>query len=220
MTDERQTPAESRKKPGAGPAGATTRRGRVLRRIAAFGVLLVCVPGPTSAVVPPFEPEDPVVALLICDGLHRGLALPRPEGGYVEYGFGDWNWYAENRQGAFDGCAAVLWPTPGALGRRELPASVSAVRGAIPDGSIRELPVARADAERLRERLEGAMRAGAAAARVRDDLRTTFVPCDASYWFGRNCADATADWLRELGCRVDDAPVRTRFVVQDAAGPR
>ena len=35
-----------------------------------------------------------------------------------------------------------------------------------------------------------------------------FVPSDDSYWFGFTCADAAAEWFRQLDCEVGWTPIR------------
>ncbi|MGE3175399.1 MAG: hypothetical protein AB7O97_22430 [Planctomycetota bacterium] len=201
--------------PHPAPAPAPGRRRRVLRRTvlsaALTGLLLatyLALFGWTLRVHPPTDPPTPVTALLIRDQLHRGLLLPQPGGGYVEFGFGDWAWYAEGREHWTRVFATVLWPTPGALSRRELAgADPAAVRAALPWAQFEDLVVGAAAAERLRLRLEEQFAAGRVAATQRPALRMGFVPWARSYWFVDNCSTAVAGWCAELGCAISGPPL-------------
>ncbi|MEZ6035849.1 MAG: hypothetical protein R3F29_00110 [Planctomycetota bacterium] len=174
--------------------------------------------GFTSTVTPPSTLREPVTVMLIRDQLHRGVLLPGASGaGFVEFGVGDWSWYALGREAWYDTFATVLWPTQATLSRRlHRGRDAAAVRAAKPWASFAELQVERADADRLRQRLEAAFAAGAAQ-RVRSEpLDMEFVPGGEtwpSYWFAANCADACAMWFEELGCGVSWVPLRVDLTV-------
>lgn len=168
----------------------------------------------SSMVVPPPQPAVPTTAFLLHEAMHVGLVLP-PDGpddpnGYVEFGFGDWRWYALGHDAWYDVFATVLWPTQGTLGRRvfrartaaELPAEASWAR-------LERIVVDAAAARELRKGLQASFEARAGEAVDRRDLRFRFVPDEASYWFAHTCADEAAGWLRRLGCIVGDAPLRS-----------
>lgn len=82
----------------------------------------------TSMVTPPSAVADPAVVYVIKEALHTGLVLPPTEGAlgspdsYVEFGFGDWGFYALGDNGVCGAITAVLWPTREALGRRRFAA--------------------------------------------------------------------------------------------------
>lgn len=61
--------------------------------VLAPATLLAWLVGCTSTVTPPAQVGNPTAVLLIRDAMHRGLLLPNDEG-FVEFGFGDWGWYA------------------------------------------------------------------------------------------------------------------------------
>ena len=83
----------------------------------------------SSVVKAPATVRDPVVAFLLEEALHTGLVLPPAPGAsgspecYVEFGFGDWGFYALEDTGWWGSLAAVLWPTNAALARRRFDAS-------------------------------------------------------------------------------------------------
>lgn len=75
--------------------------------------------GWTARVLPPASVSSPISVFVVRDELHRGLLLPSPSGGFVEFGFGDWEWYARAQEQWHRVFATVLWPTRGTLARRE-----------------------------------------------------------------------------------------------------
>ncbi len=165
---------------------------------------VVLVSGWTSTIQSPPSVGDSVVVMLVSEGHHCGVAFPRPEGGFVEFGFGDWAWYALGHESWLDVIPTVLWPTPGCLSRREFSARTPDLVGAAyPAAKFSPLPVSAVKAEALRSRLEGEFAAGLGALRTRPELQMSFVPYPKSYWFGNTCADVSADWLRALGCTVE-----------------
>ncbi len=182
------------------------------RAVCAMGValaLFLALAGCTSTVRAPEDPgHDPVSVWLIRDASHRGLILPMGEGGLVEFGYGEYAWYAEMQDSWYRAVPAALWPTPGTLGKRLLRARdefglADELRGARLD----VLVVARADAESLRQRLEQRFAAGGEPL-WNGAYGFDFVPDPTGYWCLFNCNDAVAGWLQDLGCTVSWVPIR------------
>ncbi len=185
-----------------------SRRRRVWLALVVTGLLAWTV-GCTSTVTPPARVANPTEVLLIRDAMHRGLLLPNGNG-FVEFGFGDWSWYALGNDSWYHVFPTVLWPTQGTLSRRQHHASDSAsARAAMSWAEFESFVVERETAKRLRDRLEAAFAARAGERVHQAYLRMDFVPYDDSYWFLDNCADACAVWLTELGCAVSWVPIRT-----------
>jgi len=187
--------------------------GTRVRRISITCALLLlgffALSGCTSTVRPPLDVgADPVSVWLVRDARHRGLILPSADGHLLEFGYGEYAWYAEMRDAWYRAFPAALWPTTGTLGVRRLGATrghqlATELSGALLD----ELVVARVDAESLRQRLLDRFAAGG------DPLWNgvygfDFVRDQAGYWCLFNCNDAVADWLVALGCRVSWVPIR------------
>jgi len=202
--------------------GARRSRRRLRRAVLAAGALSVLVAlwafaTRVSGVRAPQHVVEPVAVYVVYDSWHRGLALPHEDGGFAEFGFGEWEWYARRRQAWYRVIPALLWPTRGTLGlRRTDAADGAALRRRFAWARFEEIVVERAAASALRDRL-----AQRFAAREHDavhvpSLGFTFVPDDTGYWGFHNCHDAVAHWLRDLGCRVDKALVRSDLrVVRD-----
>lgn len=166
------------------------------------------VTGCVSEIRPPTSPEDPVATFLLMDDRHRGLLLPRVEGGFVEYGFGDWDWYAQCCDRWYHTFDTVLWPTQGTLGRRLSPArDGEELRRQFSWMDLHEIIVARHKMEALRAELAAAYAKEANREVYNSRYRMSFVPHD-SYWFLHNCNDAVAAWLQKLGCSVSWVPIR------------
>lgn len=197
-----------------------TQRRRRRRRAAvatlACATLVNAAVSCTSTVTPPPAVRDPVTVFLLREALHTGIVLPGLQAAdpYVEFGFGDWAWFALAEDAWYDAFATVLWPTHGTLGRREFPAwSASAMADAAPWAELQPMLIERERATTLRARLQQAFDAGIERRVRRPELRFEFVPFARSYWFADNCADLAAEWLVALGCEVTWRPVRLRLSV-------
>jgi hypothetical protein len=196
------------------------RRRRVLAAVLLVALLLPFVVGCTSTVTPPATPADPVRVFLLQEAMHTGLVLPPAEHSpgdaeYVEFGFGDWSWYALGHDAWYHAFATVLWPTQGGLGRRTFGARTAAeLQLAVTWAKLSPIDVSATKAAALRRRLQAEFDAHVEAAVLRQDLGFRFVPVDQSYWLPHNCADAATDWLRELDCKVTGALLRTSLCLQ------
>jgi hypothetical protein len=83
------------------------------------GLLLLPLAVPTTVTLPA-RPTSPTTVFLIDFGRTSGLVLAVSDIRLVSYVYGDWNYYALQNQGVFDVLAALLWPTHGALGRKDI----------------------------------------------------------------------------------------------------
>jgi len=190
-------------------------RRRWLRR-ALITVTLIAVGswwvGCTSYVRGPGSPPRATPVYLVKEAMHVGVVLPAASGGgFVEYGFGDWDWFGKGEVGSWNGTAAVLWPTQGALGRREW--AVATEEALRERAYFLELERFDVDADRaaaLRERLRAEWEAGQAITPPGGETSRRFemVVHDQDYWFVNNCADVCAAWMEDLGCTVTWVPIR------------
>lgn len=158
-----------------------------------------------TTVAPPADPADPAPVFLLDHGRHTSLVLPTPDGTLVRYAYGDWRYYAERETGLLHAIAALLWRTPGALGRRELPGPPVAdeVRLQVPllIEHLHELQVERAAVEELRARLD-ALFAAADLQLDSPDTDLVFVRHPRDYTLRHNSNRVIADWLVALGCEI------------------
>lgn len=191
-------------------AGSAPRRRwrRAFLAVVAAVALVFAVFGWTARVTPPSGVAEPTSVFVVRDELHRGLLLPAPGGGFVEFGFGDWEWYARAQEQWHRVFATVLWPTPGTLSRRDHPArDGEGLRASMSWATFDEFVVEAAAAQRLRERLETQFAGRMKERVIRTGLRMHFVPWARDYWFADTCADAVVEWLEELGCTASWVPL-------------
>lgn len=199
-------------------AGAELRRprSRWIVLLAVVGALLAAVAwsGCASTVTAPKDPPDPVVVHLLSTGRHAGVLLPNGDGRTVEYGYGNWSWYALGKTDWWRAPATVLWPTQGTLGRRYiLDAELAAKNHDYGRGTLEELCVSRASADRLLAHLDAQFAAGGEP-HFNETYDMSFVRHPDGFWGFHDCHDQVAEWLRELGCQIGWAPIRTGLRVE------
>lgn len=137
-------------------------------------------------------------------GRHSRLAFEHPDGGLVEYAYGEWRWYARMEDACWRLPAVLLWPTRGTLGRRHWdgPNAEGRLRSAYANLTLFELPTDGRKTAALRSRLDRAFER-------RSDRRVDnrvygleFVPLEDDYWLFNNSNHAVRDWLRTAGLEV------------------
>lgn len=217
---ERRLPIQGRKK-------WTTRRrpwltprpdGRI-RRVARMSAcwflcaITVGIAGCRWTVTPPnpVSVSEETTVYLSQYGWHTRLALPDEQGStYLEYGFGDWHYYALGEQDKRSGLRALFRSESSALSRRKLfaPGSLDLH---LHFGSRRTVDL-KAPAERveaLREMLENQW--NGAAERTVWRHGSAFRKIDRDYALFHNSNHQTADWLEQLGCEIKGPTVRGNF---------
>lgn len=158
----------------------------------------------STTVVPPAQPADPAAVFLVDYGRTPSLVLQIDENRLVAYVYGDWRYYALRQQGIYESLAALLWPTQGALGRKEIagPPTAETVRAGIGANieHIYQFAVERQAVTRLQATLDRL---------YRDHLSTevesygmTFVHHPQAYTYWSNSNHMTAGWLADLGCEI------------------
>jgi len=186
--------------------------------------LALAAAGCTALVEPPDPPVDAVEVFVLTEAIHTGIVLPPdPDASgnpdeYVEFGYGEWGWWALAHDSWYNGFASAFWPTQGALGRRTFGARTAAdLRLRVRPATLQPILVSRAQARRLRRDLQAEFDRGRKLVVVRRDVGFKFVPAE-SYTLINNCVDVAARWLESLGCSVSWAPVRYDMLVAPAAG--
>ena len=171
--------------------------------------------GCTTVIVPPPAVADPVPVVVVDHGKHSSLVLDVGDGTSVEYAYGEWGWFARSETGWYEVFPALLCPTQGTLGRRELavPADPESVRGAIPGEEHLSLAVERARSDALRARLD-ALVEHAAERHWNDEYQRWFVPHARDYHVFHNCTHRLGAWLRELGCEVRTGGIYSNYRVE------
>lgn len=175
--------------------------------------------------MPPEQVADPVPVFLSEYGRHTRLALPDGTAAFFEYGFGEWNFYGLEREGAFSALRAITGLGEGALSRRKLRYTLVESEFARVAGSSRSarLLVERAVAEDLRGELESRWRSNADSIAVRAWDQIPVSRDRAAYHLFGNSNHAVARWLERLGCQIRGFPITSNFQVikrSDAAERR
>ncbi len=195
------------------PRSSRSRRVGHAALLALLLVLLFLFVRRRSHVRPPPPSADSVVVRVLAAGLHSGLLLPCGGGNVVEYGYGEWGWYARDESAWWRAPAIVLVPSQGALGRRYLrEEDLAATGGKYGGATLAPITVPRAAAEALVAKLDLEFAAGGDP--YHNELYDMdFVKCDERFDLFHECHDATAEWLRELDCDVDASPIRVGLTV-------
>ena len=196
---------------------------RPLRSLLAFLGLTFWLSGCAPVtVVPPADPVQPVPVFLLDHGRHSSLVVPTPSGALIRYSYGDWEYYALGRTSLARGLAALLAPTPAALGRRELPGPPGPiqVRRQVRVGieQLFSIDVAEADVARLGEQLDGLYQAGRPTRVYSAAMDLDFVHHPAPYTLRHNSNRMVAEWLRVLGCEVRGQPVLSDWRLEALPG--
>ena len=154
----------------------------------------------TTTIIPPAPTKDDVPVFITDYSRHSSIILPAPQGHYVEYAFGDFNWFALSQTRAPDALRALFFSAGSTLGRRQLELSddVAAVTSDTEAEKVIRIEAPRAKVDALRQKLDADYFA-------RYDT-ITYNPA-SSMWFVRsrepynvlhNCNHLTARWLRGL----------------------
>jgi hypothetical protein len=175
----------------------------------------------TNHVTPPAAPETPALVFVLDHGYHTSLVLSTPDGGLVRYAYGDWHFYAERQTGPEHAIAALLWSTPGALGRRQLPGppEYDAVREQVLVGidAVYQITVEQARIEALRASLDSIV-AAAERSLETPEADLVFVPHPVDYHLRHNSNTVVGLWLEALGCERNRRPIFARWRIEDAIG--
>jgi hypothetical protein len=185
-------------------------------RLACLCILLLA--GCATAVIPPAHPTDPLTVYLTDYGRHSSVLLPTGSGQYVEYAYGDWEFFARGDTKWWVALRAVLDSPKATLGRRFV---TSVKRESLPGcDRLMEFHASRPRVEALVENLDYRFRRGSAT-----PLHSTYsgldhVPDSVHYWALHNCNHETADWLIALGCEIRGSAIWSDFFLRlDSARP-
>lgn len=204
-------------KPGA------LRMRRVSTCVAATSVLVMLLvatlhlSGCAYVVTPAATIESAATITLVDMGRHSEVVFPRDDGSRTLYAFGEWEWFALDRTNPLR-ALNMAGPSVGTLGRRNF-VDDAEMKDWISNGEANwEIAVEAAKMKELRDELDAEYAKGEAI-EVIDHLAfgLRFVPVNTNEYLyllvGNNCNDASARWLRAMGCRVTGAAPWAKFVV-------
>jgi hypothetical protein len=170
-----------------------------------FWLLLIFSTGCSGTIYPPPHPIEPVTAYVADYGRHSSIVLPAKNGGYIEWAFGDWNWFALGHTKWNDALLAILWSPQSTLGRRVVGPQPNdeALRHALNTNRVTPIEVSADSATALMDQLDKRYLRHAQT-QVYSSYSYMDHVKDCEYYSAlHNCNHLTARWLRKLGCRVD-----------------
>ena len=166
----------------------------------------------TWTVITPEPTADPATVYLSVYGRHTRLALPDAPGHYVEYGFGDWRFYAEEKRNLFTGFQALFFSSGATLSRRELPAPERTnLRQHFSSVRTEAIEVPPHLADQLRDDLMLAWEE--AGGEQIDQGYLSFRRAPEHYSLFNNSNHQTARWLEQMQCDIQGAPFWSNFEV-------
>ena len=182
-------------------------------------ILLLTIPllqACTWTIIPPEPTVDPTTVYISVYGRHTRLALPDGPGQLVEYGFGDWRYYAEAERNLFTGAQALFFSSGATLSRRELtdPNTAELSRHFF-SNRTEAIEVPGDLASQLHEALLLAWEAGEGEEIRQGSL--VFRQSPQRYSLFHNSNHQTAFWLEQLQCEVRGAPFWSNFRVASPA---
>lgn len=180
----------------------------------ASSTAVVALAGCSWTVVPPTPPPPTETVFLSQYGWHTRLALPvEDEAKFVEFGFGDWRYYALGERSTGSGLRALFFSESATLSRRELVAP-SLHDPTAHFGSRRSvgLKLPEEKVATLRRELEKSWREATGSTRRAEGL--AFRKVDQDYGLFHNSNHLTAEWLEALGCKVRGPTLLGNFRVK------
>lgn len=184
-----------------------------------IALLLMTCAGCSATIIPPAHPVNPAAVFVTDYGRHSSVLLPAPQGHYVEYAFGEWGWFALRHTGPLDAIGALLFSSDSTLGRRQIvlyheePADVARSIGAV---RVLKLDAAGAKVDALRTRLDDLYQKHIDTITYTPNSQLWFVKYRGGYNLLHNCNHVTADWLREMGCRIRGNAMFSKFKLDRA----
>ena len=176
----------------------------VIAAIGALAAATILFAGCANTIHPPAAPDETRRLYLLDLGRHTRLALGLPDGGFVEYGYGEWRWYAKLEDHWWRAPAVLFWPTQGTLGRRHWrgPQAEARLLGAYAGLNVLELPAAQDKVDALVASLDREFERHSGAAIHNPVYGLDFVPVEQPYSVCNNSNHAVKEWLQQAGYSV------------------
>ena len=175
-----------------------------------------------SVIHPPSGVAEPQTVILITHGKSSSLMLPDGRGGSTRWAYGDWRYYALSDTGVSASIAAVLWPTPSALGRQMIDESTTSPERAVQRlgigvGEVLVISVDRTAVDALNDHLTELFVESGETPTYNPIARLEFVHHPDPYSLPNSSNRVVARWLEDLGCEVDGLRLFSRWRVETAS---
>ena len=167
-------------------------------------------------IIPPPDPAAPVTVYVMNQDFHSRLILPNQEDEFVQYAYGDWQYFALYEQNIRTALAALFLPTQGALGRRSYSnlQTLEQETAERYNGALLRFNVASARVSQLLESLNARIERNIDTAIINQRNRMTFVQDDQDYTLLHNSNHELARWLEALDCEVEGFVMWSGFRVE------
>jgi len=182
--------------------------------VVSFACLIATTGCITTTIVPPRPSGDDVPVFVTDYSRHSSILLPAPQGHYVAYAFGDFNWFALSHTRASDAVHAVFWSPGATLGRRQLKLKdddLDAVVKETDAETVIQFKAPRAKVNALMHKLDDHYFAQHGTVTYNPASGMWFVRSREPYNGCHNCNHLTARWLRALGCEVHGTAMFSKF---------
>ncbi|WP_414573744.1 DUF2459 domain-containing protein [Nostoc sp. CCY 9925] len=178
-------------------------------------ILLVCIFTP-RVIIPPTDTEQAIAVYVLDFYWHSELVLPNSKGGLIVYAYGDWNYFALNKQDFHNGLAALFIPTKGALGRRKF-SNIDQLREMVAkkNAKLLSFEVAQTKAMQLVKSLDKRFMKNIDTLIENDLIGLTFVQEEQKYTILHNSNHELVAWLKDLECQVNGLVMWANFRVHN-----
>lgn len=197
-------------------------QGRMRTSIIAAGIALVCAgaiafSGCVNTIHAPGEPAEARMLYLLDLGRHTRVAFGRGNGEFVEYGYGEWLWYAKGEDGWWRVPSVILWPGRGTLGRHEWrgPLAKKRLLRKYAGLEVLALPAEEDRVAALVGELDRAFQDRAEELVRNERYGLDFVPYGRDYWLFHNSNHAVKDWLEAVGYEVSGPALLARWQLEE-----
>jgi hypothetical protein len=171
-----------------------------------------------ATVYSPAHPANPTAIYMADYGRHSSVFFPMEDSGFVEYSFGDWNFYAMGNSTNSDGFHALFWSCSATMARRYThPEAGKAGPSPLFGPRVFQLTVGRSQMQAVRDKLELRWRSLIKTRIYNPYEDMEFVRDPIHYSWLYTCNDWTAQLLREMGCKVDGITTFSSFQPGDKA---
>lgn len=177
-----------------------------------FVVVISAIPGCGMTVYAPEDLHDPVSVFIADHGVHSSLLLPRADGKIAQFAYSQWHWAALDQDDWYRSPFALLIPNDGTLGWRDFegPCEFECVCDRLhklgrdpPMEELYELQVERTAAAKVLAELDHRWKSQSNGNVFNEKRGMTFVKDATWYSIAHTCNQEVAQWLREMGCKVD-----------------
>lgn len=178
-------------------------------RISCLCCAVILLAGCANTIYLAESPSEVRFVYLLDLGRHSRMAFGLPDGEFVEYGYGEWQWYANLQDQWWRVPAALLWPTQGTLGRRVWsgPRAEARLLEEYDGLIVLQLPAEKFRVDALVAKLERDFNRRSAQLIRNRVYRLDFVPYHRPYWLFNNSNHAVGNWLQELGYEVSGSGI-------------